>query len=209
MAISTGNRQKVMQLVEQLPEESLSEVIELLNNLLRQTRQSQPLISSSSEKLLLQVIGRRLLPDDQARLNYLREQNESADITEIEHQELLAFVSRVENEDAERAAAILQLAQNQVEIDDWQYLAKRNHPWRKQLYVKGQKLLASTVWQDMITNGMSVEEAADNWDLSLDVIDEIIRYCESHQDLLKLEADEEHYHLVEKEVNFKSKVTAR
>ena len=90
MAISTGDRQKVMQLVEQLPEESLSEVIELLNNLLRQTRQSQPLISSSSEELLLQVIGRRLLPDDQARLDYLREQNESADITETEHQELLA-----------------------------------------------------------------------------------------------------------------------
>ena len=131
MAISTGDRQKVMQLVEQLPEESLSEVIDLLNNLLRQTRQSQPLISSSSEKLLLQVIGRRLLPDDQARLNYLREQNESADITETEHQELLAFVSRVENEDAQRVAAILQLAQNQVEVDGWQYLAKRNHPWRK------------------------------------------------------------------------------
>jgi len=111
MAISTGDRQKVMQLVEQLPEESLSEVIELLNNLLRQTRQSQPLISSSSEEFLLQVIDRRLLPDDQARLDYLREQNESADITEAEHQELLAFVSRVENEDAERAAAILQLAQ--------------------------------------------------------------------------------------------------
>ena len=111
MAISTGDRQKVMQLVEQLPEESLSEVIELLNNLLRQTRQSQLLISSSSEEFLLQVIDRRLLPDDQARLDYLREQNESADITEAEHQELLDFVSRVENEDAERAAAILQLAQ--------------------------------------------------------------------------------------------------
>lgn len=195
MAISTGDRQKVIQLVEQLPEESLSEVIELLNNLLRQTRQSQPLISSSSEKLLLQVIGRRLLPDDQARLNYLREQNESADITEAEHQELLAFVSRVENEDAERVAAILQLAQNQVEVDDWQYLAKRNHPWRKQLYVKGQKLLASTIWQDMIANEMSVEEAADNWNLPLDAIDEVVRYCESYRDLLKLEAEKEAYKL--------------
>ena len=37
MAISTGDRQRVMQLVEQLPDESLSEVIDLLNNLLRQT----------------------------------------------------------------------------------------------------------------------------------------------------------------------------
>lgn len=195
MAISTGDRQKVMQLVEQLPEDSLSEVIELLNNLLRQTRQSQPLISSSSEEFLLQVIDRRLLPDDQARLDYLREQNESADITEAEHQELLDFVSRVENEDAERAAAILQLAQNQVEVDDWQYLVKRNHPWRKQLYVKGQKLLASTIWQDMIANEMSVEEAADNWNLPLDAIDEVVRYCESYRDLLKLEAEKEAYKL--------------
>ncbi len=70
------------------------------------------MISSSSEELLLQVIDRRLLPDDQTRLDYLREQNENGDITEAEHQELLAFVSRVENEGAERAAAILQLAQN-------------------------------------------------------------------------------------------------
>ena len=111
MAISTGDRQRVMQLVEQLPDESLGEVVDLLNNLLRQTRQSQLLISSKPEELLLQVIGRRLLPDDQARLDYLREKNESGDITEVEHQELLDFVSRVENEDAERVAAILQLAQ--------------------------------------------------------------------------------------------------
>jgi len=40
----------------------------------------------------------------------LREQNESGEIIELEHQELLAFVSRVENEDAERASAILQLS---------------------------------------------------------------------------------------------------
>ena len=195
MAISKGDRQRVIQLVEQLPDESLSEVIDLLNNLLGQTSQSQPLISSNAEELLLQVIGRRLLPDDQARLDYLRERNENGDITEAEHQELLDFVSRVENEDAERAAAILQLAQNQVEVDDWQYLAKRNHPWRKQLYVKGQKLIASTIWQDMIANKMSVEEAADNWDLPLDAIDEVVHYCESYRDLLKFEAEKEAYKL--------------
>jgi len=63
------------------------------------------------EDQLLQVINRRLPQDDQVRLNYLREQNESGEITEVEHQELLAFVLRVENEDAERAAAIFQLSQ--------------------------------------------------------------------------------------------------
>jgi uncharacterized protein (DUF433 family) len=105
-------------------------------------------------------------------------------------------------------AALVQSLQNQVEVDGWRYLAKRNHPWRKQLYVKGQKLLTSTIWQDMITNGMSVEEAADNWNLPLEAIDEIVRYCESHQDLLRLEADEEHYRLVEKGVSFESKVAS-
>jgi len=148
-----------------------------------------------SEELLLQVIARKLSPNEQARLDYLREQNENGDITGAEHQELLAFVSRVGSEDAERVEAFLQLAQNQVDIDDWQYLAKRKHPWRKQLYVKGQKILASTIWRDMIANEMSVEEAADNWDLPLDAIDEVICYCESHQDSLKLEAEKEAYKL--------------
>jgi len=91
--------------------------------------------------------------------------------------------------------SLVQSLQNQVEVDDWQYLAKRNHPWRKQLYVKGQKLLASTIWQDMIANEMSVEDAADNWDLPLDAIDEVVRYCESHHDLLKLEVEKEAYKL--------------
>jgi len=104
--------------------------------------------------------------------------------------------------------SLVQSLQNQVEVNDWQYLAKRNHPWRKQLYVKGQKLFASTIWQDMIANGMSVEDAADNWDLPLDAIDEVVRYCESHHDLLRLEADEERYHLVAKGVSFESKVAA-
>jgi hypothetical protein len=55
---------------------------------------------------------------------------------------------------------------------------------------------------------MTHREAADNWDLPLDAIDEIFRYCESHQDLLKLEADEAYYRLVSKGASFESKVAA-
>ena len=105
-------------------------------------------------------------------------------------------------------ATLIQSLQSQVEIEDWQYLAKRNHPWRKQLYIKGRKLLASTVWQDTVTNEMSREEAAANWDLPIDAIDEVFRYCQSHQDLLKLEADETYYRLVSKGASFESKVAA-
>jgi hypothetical protein len=101
-------------------------------------------------------------------------------------------------------SALIQSLQNPIEIENWQYLVARPHPWRKQLYVKGHKLLASTVWQDMLANQMSPEQAAENWDLPQAVIDEVIRYCESHQDLLKLESNEERYRLEARGVSLES-----
>lgn len=77
----------------------------------------------------------------------------------------------------------------------WQYLVSRPHPWRAQLYIKGRKLLASTIWQDLKVNNMTAEQAAENWDLPISAIYEAIQYCESHQDLIKLEADEERHRL--------------
>jgi hypothetical protein len=77
------------------------------------------------------------------------------------------------------------------------YLVTRPHPWRSQKWVKGRKLLASTVWRDMLANNMSVDEAADNWNLPADAIDEIVLYCEAHQALISMEAEEERRRLIE------------
>jgi hypothetical protein len=112
MTVSIENRQKIIQLVEQLPEESLTEVIELLNSLHERTSQAQPLPSTNSEEKLLQIIHRKISQEDQDRLDYLRQLNENGDdMTAAEYQELLAFVSRIEKEDSERVSAIFQLAQ--------------------------------------------------------------------------------------------------
>ncbi len=112
MTVSTENRQKAIQLVEQLPEESLTEVIDLLNNLHQRTSQANPLPSDNSEEKLLQVIHRKISREDQDRLDYLRQLNEGGDdMTAAEYQELLDFVSRIEKDDAERVSAIFQLAQ--------------------------------------------------------------------------------------------------
>ncbi|MEB3293618.1 MAG: hypothetical protein VKJ24_10695 [Synechococcales bacterium] len=92
-------------------------------------------------------------------------------------------------------SAVIQSMQDPPPLEGWQYLVSRPHPWRKQLYIKGHKLLAATVWQDMIANQFSPEQAAENWDLPLPAIYEAIQYCESHSDLLKLEANEERYRL--------------
>lgn len=86
----------------------------------------------------------------------------------------------------------------------WQYLVSRPHPWRRQFYVKGRRLLASTVWQDMLVNELNNEEATDNFDLPSSAIDEIIRYCEANKDLIKMEAEEERYRLRERGVSVES-----
>ncbi|NES98944.1 MAG: hypothetical protein F6K32_28035, partial [Desertifilum sp. SIO1I2] len=83
-------------------------------------------------------------------------------------------------------STIVQSLQDATPDENWQYLVARPHPWRRQLYIKGRKLLASTVWQDMIINEMTPEQAAENWDLPLSAISEAIRYCESQQFLMTL-----------------------
>lgn len=89
----------------------------------------------------------------------------------------------------------------------WQYLEKRPHPWRQQLYIKGRKLTAFAVWMDMIVNGETPEEAAENWDLPLAAVLEAIEYCETHPELLKREAEEERRYLEERGVPLEPKVT--
>ena len=89
-----------------------------------------------------------------------------------------------------------------------QYLVSRPHPWRRQLYVKGRRMLANTVWQDMQLNNLSPEAAAENFALPIAAIHEIIRYCEANQELIKMEADEERYRLEQRGIDVESQ-TAR
>ncbi|WP_017327042.1 hypothetical protein [Synechococcus sp. PCC 7336] len=76
-------------------------------------------------------------------------------------------------------------------VERYRYLEARPGGWRKQLYIKGRKLLASIVWGDTIANKLSLAEAANNWDLPIEAIQEAIAYCESHRSLLELEAESE------------------
>lgn len=105
-------------------------------------------------------------------------------------------------------STIIQSLQNTTEVENWQYLVARSHPWRRQLYIKGRKLLASTIWQDMMANEMSPEQAAENWDLPPSAIYEVIHYCESHRELLKMEAEEERYRLEQKGFSIEPTITS-
>src|SRR5437879_1570962 len=92
---------------------------------------------------------------------------------------------------------------------DWNYLVARPHPWRRQLFVKGRRLRAFTVWMDMQTNGMTPEEAADNWDLPLEAIEEIRRYCEAQRALLEMEAEEARRRLLEEGIGLEPPAARR
>ena len=74
---------------------------------------------------------------------------------------------------------------------EWQFLVARPHPWRRQLWLKGRKLPASVVWTDWRVNGWTVKEIADNWNLPVAAIEEALHYGEAHQDLLRMEEEEE------------------
>lgn len=79
--------------------------------------------------------------------------------------------------------------------EQWRWLVERPHPWRRQLWVKGRKLLASAVWLDALANGMGAREAAENWDLPLEASQEIFAYCEASKALIEAEANEERQRL--------------
>lgn len=77
----------------------------------------------------------------------------------------------------------------------WQWLVERPHPWRRQPWIKGRKLLASTVWLDAQANQLDMAEAAENWDLPLAAVEEAFAWCNANQALIQAEADEERQHL--------------
>ena len=104
MTASSDIRQRARELVEQLPGNSLSQAVAFMETL-------HPDRGAALEQPLLDRIQQTRSPEDQARLAYLRQQQEAETISDSEYEELLAFVERVEQQDAERAEALIQLAE--------------------------------------------------------------------------------------------------
>ena len=111
MTTSTELRQRAIELVDQLPKEMLVEAVDLLESLCLKANQvvdEKP--STPEESALLQIIRRRLSPDDQKRLNDLRDRNEWSELTPAEYNELLVYEERVESLNVERVRALIELA---------------------------------------------------------------------------------------------------
>jgi hypothetical protein len=111
MTTYSPSRQRVLELIDELPSSVIPDVINYLESL-RSTRLEKDVANPpADEKVLLEVIGRKIPIPDRKRLSYLREKQDQETINEAEYQELLDYVDRVEQLDAERAAALLKLAE--------------------------------------------------------------------------------------------------
>jgi hypothetical protein len=83
-----------IELLENLPGESLIKAVEYLETLAHQAvPPSATADLEVGEAALLETIQHRLTAEEQARVAYLRQQNETGIITDTEHQELLIYIS--------------------------------------------------------------------------------------------------------------------
>jgi uncharacterized protein (DUF433 family) len=83
---------------------------------------------------------------------------------------------------------VTNLAYRPPSSQQWIYLERGDHPWRKQLYIRGRNLTARQLVGGVIANGFTDEEAASNYHLPVEAIQEARYYVEQNVKLLEIEA---------------------
>jgi uncharacterized protein (DUF433 family) len=76
----------------------------------------------------------------------------------------------------------------EIAVQPWQYLVRRQHPWRQQLYVKGRNLTARQLVCSMKANQLD-EAAAADYRLPVETVREALAYVEKNRELLETEAE--------------------
>jgi len=74
-------------------------------------------------------------------------------------------------------------------VEPWQYLVRRQHPWRKQLYIKGRNMTARQLVGSMKANQLDEEAVAADNRVPVEAVREALAYVESNRELLETEAE--------------------
>lgn len=74
-------------------------------------------------------------------------------------------------------------------VEPWNYLVRREHPWRNQLYIRGRNMTARQLVGGMKANQLDEAKAATNYQLSAEAVREALAYVEQNKDLLETEAE--------------------
>ncbi|MGQ0607508.1 MAG: hypothetical protein ACT4OQ_03480 [Chloroflexota bacterium] len=73
----------------------------------------------------------------------------------------------------------------------WQWLVARPHPWRRQLSIKGRRLLAGRFARTVEANAWSPERAASEYELPVAAVLEAQRWAAENSELIAAEETEE------------------
>ncbi len=74
-------------------------------------------------------------------------------------------------------------------VEPWQYLVRRQHPWRTQLYIKGRNLTARQLVGSMKADQLDEAAAAADFRLPTEAVQEALAYVERNRELLETEAE--------------------
>ena len=74
-------------------------------------------------------------------------------------------------------------------VEPCQYLVRRPHPWRQQLYVKGRNLTTRQLVGAMKANQLDEEVTAADYRLPIEAVREALAYVEQNHELLENEAE--------------------
>jgi hypothetical protein len=80
-------------------------------------------------------------------------------------------------------------AKEEIPIEPWRFLVAREHPWRKQLYVKGRNMTARQLVGAILANKLDEEKASINYKLPVEAIREALAYVEQNRELLETESE--------------------
>ena len=80
-------------------------------------------------------------------------------------------------------------AMRETPVEPWQHLVRRQHRWRKQLYVKGRNMTARQLVGSVKANEFDEARAAENHHLPVEAIREALAYVEQCRQLLESEAE--------------------
>ncbi len=108
MTTPTEIRQRAIALIEQLPSDRLSAIVQLLEFLSQPVQEALP--PTPEEVELLQIIQHQPPQEEQVRLEELRDRCEWGELTQAEHQELIHSEDLLEQQTVHRLEALIHLA---------------------------------------------------------------------------------------------------
>lgn len=74
--------------------------------------------------------------------------------------------------------------------EQWIWLVEREHPWRRQLWIKGRRLSAGDLARTLEIEGWDADQGAHEFDLPVEAVEEAQRYLVANRDLVLAEERE-------------------